>query len=137
MMSTSTTTTTRQRTLVATGENVTLYLCGMFGYYKIEARRATIERGPYAQYPSAVHVAWVERGKRKPKGKTETSHPSVVMLAGFGHFDVRDETAPTDGGRITRHASFAPEWEQEFADQLAAYLKTSGATMLADLRGAR
>lgn len=118
---------------------VTLYRVGDgfgFGYHRIEAKTCEVRLAPYAQYDAAVHVRFRPVGKRKDRGFVETSHAKLVILAGRDHFKLRDAWHTSDDGRsrTSRHTSFSPEWDVEFAEQLEEYVGVTGATILRDFR---
>jgi hypothetical protein len=114
----------------------TLYYQGMFGVLHKEVRELVIEQRPYAQYPGALHVAYIEKGKRKPSGMVQTNDVTLVVFDGHGHEIPRPSVfdEEPDGTRTTRHASFSSEWNKEFDRALAAYL-ASGHQLAADYRG--
>ena len=106
-------------------ENVTIYREAMFGFVRVEAKRVEISKGPYAQWREAVHVRFVEKGKRATRGFMHAGGDGgFVILKGWGH---PEEFAPTfderdDDSRITRHSSYSPEWASEFKAALAGYI---------------
>lgn len=111
---------------------VTLYWHVSFtGYSKCEARNTVVKTERYAQFHNAVKIELQLRGKRKWHFQRQTSNPSVVILAGWGHPDL--PPAFDSGGRA-RHYSFDQGWSMEFDAFLKSYLKSSNATVLLDLR---
>ena len=123
-----------------THKKVTLYMEGGFGYTKTEVKEFEYWRAEYAQYKNAVRFRFLAPRKRKWQGGTLTYNPTMVVLDGWGHMDPDDPmTAPRTEGvfevRETRHSMFDKAYGEEFAAKLAAYLETSGATVLADFRG--
>lgn len=117
---------------------VTLYVRAMFGVTKIEATKVTIEIKPYAQYPEAVWVRFLPKGKRKLRETVQSYKPSLVVLEGWGHPDFTEMFHKVDGGFMTRYASCDPRWETEFDEQLAQYLaKMQNVQVLADYRTER
>jgi hypothetical protein len=114
----------------------TIYVSGLFGYKLIEAREVTHGSGPYAQFEDAVWVEFIEKGRRKRIRITEGSHPSIVIVEGWGQPLLRDpyaEATQLTGGTLTgtRHPSCAEEWDREFEE----YLSSLNAKILADFRG--
>jgi hypothetical protein len=63
-------------------ENCTLYWQGGFGYGSAKVKWVKIRIGQYAQYPAAVHIEYLEKGKRKPRGFVQTYKPSLVIAEG-------------------------------------------------------
>lgn len=123
---------------------VTLYFSGeMFGNYtKIEASAFDFEITNYAQYPSAVHAVFVPKRSRNARGMWQTSHPSLVVLEGWGHPDpapMMTEAEPCETtGLMTsrsRFSSFDPRWAGEFRGMLAAHVEKTGARVILDLHG--
>jgi hypothetical protein len=122
-----------------------LYVGGSFGYRRVECRSLTITPGRYAQHDQALHVEYLEKGKRRARAfvcyafgaqaetdapGSRTNTPFVVLEAG-AHVD-----APAtfdslgDGSAITRHLSCSPAWDREFH----AALTKCGASVLFDGR---
>lgn len=117
-----------------TYEKVTMLKLSAFGTSVIECRSVGIYNGPYAQHANAVHVEFVEKGKRKKRGFVETGDRSIVIVRGFDipkPADVFEHRG--DGSGITRFSSFAPEWRVEH-DAYVRALKESGIEILADTR---
>ena len=131
---------------VGTFDKCTIYLCGLFGYRRIDCRSVVITRKPYAQYDTALHVAFTPKGGRARRGfvayayrvnadGSGTDSPFVVVDARDA-FDVADPMTATkaEGGSIvssmTRHLSCDPAWRVEFD----AKLRASGARVLFDGR---
>ena len=113
--------------------NVTLYAAGAFGYSKTECRSLTVTPGPYAQHAHALHVVFLEKGKRKARGFVKAAgSPCFVVVEGFGHPSPADAFRSTgDGGSITRHSCFSAEWGVEFD----AWFAASGKVAVFDGRG--
>jgi len=123
---------------------VTLYFSGeMFGNYtKIEATAFDFEITNYAQYPSAVHAVFVPKRSRNVRGMWQTSHPSLVVLEGWGHPEpapMMDEPERCEGSGLmtsrSRFSSFDPRWAGEFRGMLATHVEKSGARVVLDLHG--
>ena len=119
---------------------VTIYMEGAFGYTKTEAKGFEHWRTEYAQYKSAIRFRYLEPRKRKWKGGTMTNKPTLVVLEGWGHMDPDDPMTEERADGIftvksTRYACFDPRYAEEFGLKLAAYMGTSGATVLEDFRG--
>jgi len=121
---------------------VTLYFSGDMGLavHKVEARAFFFQIGQYAQYPSAVEVAWIAKGQRLPRQTVQTYKPSMLILEGWGHPDPAsmwgEESA--SGGVVTRAARFSAcssEWQSEFDTMIAAHIEASGAKVVVDFRG--
>lgn len=135
------TTTTTQATRL---ENATIYRGGSFGFRRIECRWVEWETKPFAQYPSTIHVRFVEKGKRKPDGfRRAGSTAPFVIIAGHGHPEELTVTftPSSDHGngvtsQMTRHSCFAPEWTTEFQAALAKYVGGGAVVVTLDATGA-
>ena len=109
---------------------VTIYTAG-FGITKIEAKECEVETEvSYAQYKNAIRYRYKEPRQRKARGGTQTSHPSLVILEGWGHLDPDDPmTAPKREGVFevtrSRHSICSPEYGNEFGVKLEAYLEAN------------
>jgi len=127
---------------------VTLYVGGMFGYRRIEAERARVERRPYAQYLDAVVVRYLPRRAKLSRIIRLTSGPDLVILLGWGHPDLQQATEVGEStlqlGQLsttytvtsTKYASTDPRYDEEFESALDAYLAGLPLTqLLLDLRG--
>lgn len=115
----------------------TLYIRSMISIIKVEVNKVRSEVGPYAQYKSAVTLRYLPKGKRKERSMVETSHPSLVVLDGWGHPEpagMWDESTTVDGMTRGRYASCDPKMGSDFAEMLSSYLNKSGARVLLDLR---
>jgi hypothetical protein len=115
----------------------TLYTAGGFGPRKVEVREGVAFRAPHAQYASALHVHYMEKGKRKPSGYVFAYKPYVLILAGYGHPDPADALVamPSAGGlpmSRTRYSSFDDRYLTEFDEAIAAHVAT--ATVILDER---
>lgn len=119
-------------------ENVTLYFSGeSFGnYHRILCKYVEIEIKPWAQYPSAVHFRYLEKGKRKLRGFVQSYRPSLIVAEGhntpkpasmFG-----DEMPAGEGVTIARarHSSCGAGWRDDFNRDIKPQL-----TILADFDG--
>lgn len=114
----------------------TVYVLGAFGYSRREVKEASVEVKPYAQYTEAVHLTFKEPRQKLTRGLTQGYKPNVVILEGWGHPKPESALTPTEGGSITRHASFDPAYEAEFADLLTKHLfENPTVKVLADFRG--
>lgn len=123
-------------------EKCTAYKLGSFGYRRIELRSIDVRVAPYAQHVAALHVEWVEKGKRTRMGGVEDGSPSLVVLAGHGHPSPGDPMKETtsEGDRalgvrasVTRWTCWAPEWIEDFERTFDPYFATH--EVLADWRG--
>lgn len=110
-------------------QNCTVYAVGSMGmgYHRTECKWLRVGIGKYAQYSSAVHISFLEKGKRKPRGFVQSYKPNAVVAAGHGLPEPPSPfTAPVDGGNgvsvsRSRHSSFGEGWKAEFdADILPA-----------------
>jgi hypothetical protein len=108
----------------------------MFGFIRTEARDAKIEWVRWAQYTNAAKVSLLLPRKRSWQSFYATANASTVILDGWGHPEPESGFgAPVDGVATSKYWSFDPRIISDFSEWLAQYIKTSGATKLADLRG--
>lgn len=115
---------------------VTIYKSGMFGIRKTEARQCKVRLRKYAQYDSAVEVAFLLPRKRVWMKFTDESHPSTLILDGWGHPDPVDDLAKTRRGEIEHtRLCFDDSYQTEFDEMMARYLVDKGRAVLADYRG--
>ncbi len=117
----------------------TIYHQGGFGYTKLEAKKVAVFIGKYAQYPHAVQVLFIEKGKRKPKGFKDTHKPSTVILEGHGHPNAPSpfKKAEESNGFIvsaSKHSMFAEEYGTEFDDTMDPYFAKDEVKVLSDYR---
>lgn len=123
-----------------TKQKVTIYFQGAFGTQKIEAREWGFSYGKYAQYSNACNIAFKQPRKRKSRLLRETSHPSAVVVEGWGHPDPQspwtqpEETATGCIVRKSRHSCFSPEYGREFNGWFDRYVAESNANVLLDNR---
>lgn len=120
----------------------TIYHGGIMGVSKTEVRALEITIGKYAQYPNAVCVRFIAKGKRSVAGYWLTHAPHCVILEGHGHMEPDGMMEPLGEVRESnvivtraRYASCDPRWQEDFDRQLAAYLAKTGAKVLHDFRG--
>jgi hypothetical protein len=124
-------------------QKVTIYRKSEFsiGYHKMECRKFAFARRQWAQYPNAIEIAYVGKGKRKASWFVESSYPSCVVLEGHGHPDAPSPwTAPieTENGCMVRSGKYAscdPRWAEDFDAMINAYIAESGAKVVLDTRG--
>jgi len=101
-------------------ENCTLYWQGGFGYGSAKVKWVKIRIGQYAQYPAAVHIEYLEKGKRKPRGFVQTYKPSLVIAEGHDNPEppsfLGDYKAEGDGVMVaqSRHSSCSSGWKDDF-----------------------
>jgi hypothetical protein len=125
----------------STPVKVTIYVCGGFGYTKVEATEFSSELGPCAQYKSAVKYQYKPKGKRKLLAYVQGYQPSLLVLDGWGHPDPASAmTTPvlSENGFMvsqSRHLSFDPAYAAEFSSMINAYIAEKGVTVVADYRG--
>ena len=107
-------------------KDVTLYMLGGFwgNIVRIDARRAKIWVGPYAQHKEYVLCECIEKGKRKPISPGCGGYLVVVPTA---HAIQPDEpflhSAPSGDGTYssapTRYSMGDPKWRTDFDEQLS------------------
>lgn len=122
----------------------TYYRIEAFGAKRVECKWLRVRVQSYAQYPRALRVEYLPKGKRKALGFMETLHPSLLVLRGYGHPEPGNAFTPErveahPGGFVrtsmTRHSCYAPEWRIEFNATMAPYLEEHPGHVLADYRG--
>ena len=113
---------------------VTVYICGAFGYNKVEATEFSSELGPFAQYKAAVKYQYKPKGKRKLVGAVQSYKPSLLVLDGWGHPDPNDALSPVGIGMQSRYLSFDPAYATEFSSMINTYIAERGVTVVADYR---
>lgn len=129
--------------LITEKRRVTIYVASQLGLgiVKIEASAFAHKVGPCAQHGAAVHFAFVPKGGRSERTSVEPTHPSLLVLDGWGHPDPDDvwtEAAPTCSPDVTvqtgRHRSFSPAWRTEFASKIDPYIAAGRGRVVADYR---
>ena len=137
-------TSTPATTILSKTDKVTIYFRGDFGgaYNRIECRFAEAVRRRYAQYDSAAQVVFTPKGARKARYLMQTSHPSVVILAGHGHFEPEGtfgKPVRSNAGCMvstSRHTMFSGGFDTDFSNELDSYLADNpSVSVLLDLRG--
>jgi hypothetical protein len=115
-------------------ERCTIYHKGAFGVQRLEARWMNAYHAKYAQHPQALHVEFVQRGKRKRQMYVPSYKPFVLILSGYDNPTPPDPFRETESGSmITRRASFDDGWITEFNEFIAPHL-ANGAIVLLDVR---
>jgi NADH:ubiquinone oxidoreductase subunit len=125
-------------------KKVTIYKKSEFGmgHNSYEASAYFAQSRPYAQFRNAFEVTFIPKGAQKLRHYYETSHPSTLILEGWGHPSGKDLvqtfTTPISKGNITtsvsRHLSHSAEWDKEFAVGIDPYIKTKKVKVILDLR---
>lgn len=118
-------------------ENCTMYTSGEFmgNYQAYKCKWVEIEIAPYAQYSRAIHVRFLEKGKRNPRSFVQTYKPSLVIAQGWNApapanpFVTVSETAALTV-QTTKYRSFDEGWKNDFTTQVLPNL-----TVLADFHG--
>lgn len=103
-----------------TFENVTFYTTNFFGIGRVDCKSLEIREGyDYAQYPNAVHVQFLEKGKRKPKAIVISSLPFFILV------DTKHAIKPddwmnhnVDGSGESKYASFDERYQTDFRAKL-------------------
>jgi hypothetical protein len=122
---------------------VTIYYVGEFGMgvRKIEAKEVTICVGPFAQYASAIEVTFKAPRQRRSRYFRQTSHPSILVLDGWGHPDPEaifkaPEPGHTPGVTVAtaKFTAFDPAWRRNFDRVIGSYIELTGAVVVADYR---
>jgi hypothetical protein len=132
-----------ETTSKTTHGKATMYYRGSCGnIMKMEVRSVDVTIAPFAQYATAVHVAFVPKGASKPRSFTQTYQPNLVILDGHGHPDAAtlwDLSTMRHAGTITtqrgRYMNCDPRWASDFSALLAAHVEQTGARIVADFRG--
>jgi hypothetical protein len=101
-------------------ENATLYFRGGAGnFVKVKAKWIRVRIAPYAQYANAVHVTYVEKGKRRERGFVLSYKPEAVIAAGHdtpdpdGLYTPIYETADVTVSK-GRYMSASEGWTKDF-----------------------
>ena len=128
---------------ITAGKATLYYTSDMgMGIRKVEVTSITVTLEPYAQYRSAVAIDFVPNGKRKVSRFVETSHPSALVLDGWGHPNpdgMWDESTRRINGGVGsvegRYSGFDPRWQSDFDAMIAKYVAANpGVVVLADYR---
>jgi hypothetical protein len=80
--------TPSRASLEAVERRVTIYTRGLV-WDRVQATWVRVFRGPHAQYADAFHLECKPKGKRRIGSLIEGYKPSVIILAGWHHPDVR------------------------------------------------
>lgn len=117
----------------------TVFVRGMFGFSAIEVHDLHVHFKKFAQYPLALHFEYRLPRARKRKGYCQGGCASLVVLPGWGHnVSIPDALSEAvNGSRMTRHASFAVEYDHEFEGALRAYLDSKPGQVVHDYREAK
>ncbi len=118
---------------------------GMGNMVKREIHLDSVGQREYAQYTNLPFANFIPKRKRTMVELLDsTVKPSIVIIEGWGHdlepqsmFDTENAKTDKHGTTITqgRYRSFAPEWQENFNAQLAAYLEANPLVeVLADFR---
>ena len=112
---------------------VTMYVrseLGM-GIRKIEAKTATVDVRPYAQYARGIFVTFRRARERRDRSFVQAYGPSLVILEGWGHPDpdgmfLPGEATGEPGVTVSRgrYSACDPRWQSDFDARLDAYLET-------------
>lgn len=98
---------------------------------RIDAKKAKIWVGPYAQYKRCVHVEFIRRGKRKAEALVSSGQPYVVVVPTRRAIQPDDLYLPALGGTsATRYGVADPRWRSDFDEQLLS----ANVPILADYR---
>jgi hypothetical protein len=106
----------------------TIYLPNEFfgNWVRVEVRNLVVYQAQYAQYPSALHVTYVPKGKRKARSRTFGAYPRLVVYEGWGAGpepesmlgELRQEGSVTV--RSSRRASCDAGWDVEMRRRVEA-----------------
>lgn len=106
----------------------------------IEVKSLNYAIAPYAQYPKALHMYFIPKGKVNPRHVVDSDSRSTVIVEGWGHPAELGATfhAPEQRGSVTvtrgRYLSHDPRYASEASDFLKEYLKRTGAKVIVDVR---
>jgi len=99
-------------------ENCSMYRAGngWGSYHLIKCKWIEVEIVEYAQYPSALKVSFLEKGKRKPVGFMMSYKPSLVIAKGWECPEPPSMWAPSDDPYVkaSKYSSCDPGWERDF-----------------------
>jgi 5-methylcytosine-specific restriction endonuclease McrA len=103
-------------------KDVTIYTPGNViwpNIVRIDATRAKIWVGPYAQHRESVHVEFIRKGRRKAEALVSSSKPYVVVVPTTHAIQPDDLYLPAIGGvSTTRYGVADPRWRTDFDEQL-------------------
>ena len=105
----------------------TLYLIGGMGNVtRVECREVRVWNAPYAQHQDAIHLQFVPKGKRNPRGIVLTYQPWFVVVEGQdgpdtgGIFGESTQEANGVSTAKSRYSSHDPRWVEYFEGRLEA-----------------
>jgi hypothetical protein len=115
----------------------TIYVGGVFGFKKIEARDIIYGFREYAQYTECVFVEFNPKGKRKRWGLNVEEKPKIVILQGWNHPDPNPiyTQDPRNPNLMMTKISCSPEIDDEFNGFFDGYVSKSNCKVLVDYRG--
>lgn len=106
----------------------------------IEVKSLNYAIAPYAQFPKALHMYYIPKGKVNARHLVDSDSRSTVIVEGWGHPAELGATyhAPEDRGSVTitrgRYLSHDPRYHTEASDFLKEYLRRTGAKVIVDVR---
>lgn len=128
----------------------TVYVRSEFGMgvKKIEAKVASVEVRPHAQYERGLYLELLPKGKRKMRCLTQAYGPSLLVLEGWDHPEPEGMFNPeavaaglaavAEGadafGVQARYSACDPAWQADFDEMIDAYLATKPGVRRADFR---
>ena len=107
-----------------TFKNVTLQTVGGFGVSSYTCKEVELTCKPYAQYPKALEVMFLEKGKRNRRGFTASGdHAFILIVPQVAEAKPADPFSPSvaSGGMIvrqTRYSSYDSRYQSEHLAQL-------------------
>jgi hypothetical protein len=127
-------------------ERATIYMQGSFGgsYRAIQVRKLSVSIQPYAQYPEAVWMEYVPKGKRKVRRSILSYKPTGLVAEGWTcpplpsyktqsvtQYEQGTVTVITDEDNLTQ---FDPGHHQRFHDWLLKQQEEDALKVVADYR---
>ena len=115
----------------------TIYVGGVFGFEKIEARDIIHGFREYAQYAECVFVEFTPKGKRKRWRLGVEEKPKIVILEGWNHPDPHPiyTQDPRNPNVMMTKISCSPEIDVEFNSFFDDYVSKINCKVLVDYRG--
>jgi len=105
---------------------------------KTEVRGLEMETKPFAQYPEALWITFIPKGKRKARRIVRRPQQYTLVLLGHGHPDPGDmygpPSTPDENGTTTRHSrymSFDKRWVTDFQAIIMPYILETKPQILA------
>lgn len=131
------------RTTVATSnDKCTIYYCGGLGnVVSMKVKRCEVKTGKWAQYDSALFVAYRAPRKQKDQGFVQADRQNLLVVEGWDAPKPASMfKAPAVSGsglsvRESRHALGGAEWQGDFDSMINAHIESGAVKVVFDGRG--